>query len=165
MQSQGGGKKQGRGDLKTLASLPIINTDMCHIDMNPPAAGLSVPLCPPTPSVGNIRSAPAVIMASNVLMGAGPGAPAPFHPPVPSPHGYNDLCAGVQVPHVFPHAPASGQVDDCIISKFSFSNNPKTFLTGNSPLGITCNNTAHTSNPLLITDGFESDQRVVFTTN
>ena len=91
VQSQGRGKKEGRRGFKSPASPPILTTDKCDKDIQPPAASLSLTLHPPEPPAGTIRPALVAITASRALMGAGPCAPAPFHPPQPSPHGFTVL--------------------------------------------------------------------------
>ena len=106
-----------------------------------------------TGHVSAIWPAPAVIMATTTLIGSGPGALAPFHPLQQSPSGSDANCKGDQVFHVFPTLTGPGdaprlaalspdQVDNCLNSKFPFCNSLTVSLVGNSPLGITCNNTA-----------------------
>ena len=47
-------------------------------------------------------------------------------------------------------APSPGQVDNSLDSKFSFAKSLTVSFVGNSPLGITCDNTAPPSKALLI---------------
>ena len=59
-------------------------------------------------------------------------------------------------PSCFPHhyGPGQGPAHSRTLT-LSSPNNPTVFLTGNSPLGITCDNIAQSSKPLLIKDSFD----------
>ena len=103
-------------------------------------------------------------IACTALVRSGPGAPAPSHPPQPSPHGSDANCSGDQVSDDFPTLTCPGNaprlpdpppvhVDNCLDSKFSSANSLTVSFMDNSPPGITCDNTASPSKTLLINMG------------
>ena len=146
--------------------MPFLLTDKCGTDIHLPAVILSLTPCPPAPPVGAIRLALAAVTASGTVRGAGPCAQAPFLPPQPSPHGFATLQAWDPIPGVIPaisgpggspRIPASSisSVNDGHSSKLLLSKQPMVFLTGNSPLGAACDNTARVSNPPLVKHSFD----------